>query len=376
MSPTAPASPQRSVALDAVRAVAVIAMVIGHTLDATLSPAARAAHAVQVYWEFRGITAPLFLCVAGWAMTAAIARSGRSGMEVLRRYLPRVALLLACGVALRWPGWDLWGLVTFQRPVWEHLLAFDALHCVAGGVLLAALLFAWLPPRGARALRVGIALSILVLFPWVSPALASWMPKHALALPLSEALVSLPSPFPLFPWAAYFFCGVLLREALEAARKVHPAVVAVGMGLVVMGFLYSPLGGLLREDVQQFYWRMALMFPVAGVALLLPQSVATRLAPVGRASLWAYVLHLPIAYGWSTYPGLMARVGQTLSFGQGFLLALGVLAVSVTAALWAKRHVSPLKKRLFERLFETEGSPAVAPEFSPHLSRPGADAHS
>src|SRR5688572_7118933 len=70
----------RSAALDAVRAVAVIAMVMGHTLDATLSPEARALPALQVYWMFRGVTAPLFLCVAGWALSGGLARAvGRGG---------------------------------------------------------------------------------------------------------------------------------------------------------------------------------------------------------------------------------------------------------------------------------------------------------
>jgi acyltransferase len=83
------------------------------------------------------------------------------------------------------------------------------------------------------------------------------------------------------------------------------------------------------------------------------------------------VLHLPLAYGWSTIPGLAYRVGQTLPFGRAALLALGVLAVSLPLALLAKRHVSPLKKRLLSRAAGPKPGPMGAPRASP---LPTADA--
>jgi hypothetical protein len=40
-------------------------MVVGHTLDMGLTPAVRGAPLIALYWSFRGLTAPLFLVVAG-----------------------------------------------------------------------------------------------------------------------------------------------------------------------------------------------------------------------------------------------------------------------------------------------------------------------
>src|ERR687888_4333 len=105
---------ERLPGLDAARALAVVAMVVGHTADGLLSDAARALPWGQGYWGFRGLTAPLFLVVSGWAVTMAAARSGLSGRAFFRARLRRVAMLIACGLALRWPGWDAAALLSMD----------------------------------------------------------------------------------------------------------------------------------------------------------------------------------------------------------------------------------------------------------------------
>jgi hypothetical protein len=64
------------------------------------------------------------------------------------------------------------------------------------------------------------------------------------------------------------------------------------------------------------------------------------LAPVGRASLWVYIIHLPMVYGWSTWPGLAGVWGHSLEVVPALETALGVLAVSLALALPAKRLYS------------------------------------
>lgn len=340
-----PPSTQRIAALDALRAVAVLAMVMGHTLDATLSDAARALPAMRYYWNFRTVTAPLFLAVAGWAVSASILRGGLQGRAVLARYLPRVVLLFACGLFLRWPGWNLPGLFTFDPQVWDHFSASDALQAVASSLLIAVLLYASLRDRRARLCAVvAVALALPLLAPLVVP---SW--RASLPLPLRQFLVgSATSNFPLLPWAAYFFWGILLRELLTLLPRARPALVTLGAGLLLTLLLSWISTRTGYGNRQVFFWRLALMLLVAALVLALPDALARRMAPLGRASLWAYVLHLPIAYGWSTVPGLAWWVGRSLSAPEGLALALGVVAVTVPASLWAKAHVSPRKKRLWD----------------------------
>lgn len=72
---------------------------------------------------------------------------------------------------------------------------------------------------------------------------------------------------------------------------------------------------------------------VLGVVNLLPRKLSGLLAPLGRLSLWVYVLHLPIVYGWSSYAGLSSRVGPTLTLLEG--LGIGV-SLLVACALLAR----------------------------------------
>jgi peptidoglycan/LPS O-acetylase OafA/YrhL len=72
---------------------------------------------------------------------------------------------------------------------------------------------------------------------------------------------------------------------------------------------------------------------VMGAIMLAPQRVSGLLAPLGNMSLWLYVLHLPVVYGWADIAGLAGRVGPTL----GLPAALGVgVALLLACALLAR----------------------------------------
>lgn len=371
MQPTLDPSTQSSrlASLDALRAVAVLAMVMGHTLDATLSPEARALPAMATYWNFRMVTAPLFLAVAGWAVANSLSRSGLQGWAVARRYLPRVGLLLFCGYLLRWPGWALSRFFSGDRQIWMHFLASDALHVIAGSLLVAIAVFGLTGRRELRLLMVGI---LGVGLPMLSPIFLPWLREH-LPFWLAQPLVNRSSNFPLIPWSAYFFLGVLLRGVVVSMPRVPPAAIVGTLGLMLtllLSWISVNQGWGWR---QIFFWRLALLLLIAGAVLGLPERLARFLAPVGRASLWAYVLHLPITYGWSLFPpvgipGLSWKVGKTLAPGPALLLALGVTLLTVPLALLAKRYISPLKKRVWT-LWTTRKDPEAFPA-SPALFTP------
>jgi uncharacterized membrane protein len=334
LAPVVATNPGRIAALDAARAVGVVAMVLGHTLDALLAPAVRAAPAVELYWKARGLTAPLFLVVSGWAVAVAVRRSGAGGLEVLRGRLPRVLLLLAIAYLLRWPGWGVERLLAGDREVWAHLLAFDPLHTIAVALLLSACLLG--APWGDRAkagVLAGLALACVAagtLVPRAGP-----LPSPLPALALLQAAGGT-SPFPLFPWAAYFFVGAIVALlAPTDARARARALGATGAALVLATF-WTGVGVMPMENP------ILVLFRVGGVLCLLaalsrvPSALAARLAPLGRASLWVYALHVPVVYGWSTHEGLAARVGPTLSLGEAAGAAGVVLAASYAVVRCAR----------------------------------------
>ncbi len=71
---------------------------------------------------------------------------------------------------------------------------------------------------------------------------------------------------------------------------------------------------------------------VLGAINLVPQVLSRLVAPLGRTSLWIYVLHLPVVYGWAGTPGLAERVGPTLGLVSALGVGLGLLAVCFAVA--------------------------------------------
>jgi acyltransferase len=344
VAPPAVAPTPRNTGLDRARAVAVIAMVMGHTLDAVLSDTARQSTGMLAYWSLRAITAPLFLFVAGWAFATTVQRTRAQGLSVWRRYLPRVGLLLFWGYALRWPGWALEGLLAGHVEIWRHLLAFDALHGVAGALLIGSGVLSVVAGRGPRmAVLAGLAL----LFPWVSPWVRQVVFTGHWPLVLEQALVGRTSNFPLFPWSAYFFVGCVAGLGLVGVKRLPHWMILLGGGTGMLG-LVSLWGGSAASqwgDVTLVCWRVGLLGVAAGLAMLLPARLDGWLGPVGRASLWVYVVHLPLAYGWSTFPGLGSRLGHSQTAPAALGLALAVLATSLALALPAKALYGRWRKR-------------------------------
>ncbi|HZA50898.1 MAG TPA: acyltransferase [Myxococcaceae bacterium] len=343
---------ERLPGLDAARAFAVMAMVVGHTADGLLSDASRALSWIPLYWEFRGLTAPMFLVVSGWAVAEWASRSGLTGWPLVRSKLARVALLLGCGFVLRWPGWDVEGVLALKKVPWEHLLAFDALYCIAWSVLAGTVLFALVPALAARRwVLAGAAAGI----PLASAAVhAAVVAADAPALVRLALVSDATSPFALFPWAGYFFAGALIGHLLPLVRGSVPRAAALLATSGVMLALTSivAVDWSTAASPTMFAHRLGQILAIlAGVALV-PAVVSKRLATVGRSSLVVYVAHLPIVYGWSTSPGLVAHFGRTLQPWEVLSVAACLLAfgLALAAAIrWTKAAAPRLTQLLATR---------------------------
>lgn len=222
-------------------------MVTGHTLDAVLSKQARLSPGMVAYWHARGLTAPLFMLVSGWAVTLAISRSGDQGIAIPRGRLKRVLLLLAIGYALRWPGWGLDRFLAGDRDVWAHFLAFDALHTIALSLLATSLVLALPIGRlGRSAALAALALSAVrfgqsATLPGGAPATAGGLPQSLPLMALAQALHGT-SPFPVLPWSAYFFAGTLVGLLAPQDWRGAAAMALAGATLVAVTVPFPGLG--------------------------------------------------------------------------------------------------------------------------------------
>lgn len=312
-----------------------MAMVLGHTLDALLTPAVRANVWVQRYWELRGITAPLFLLVSGWAVVAALGNRPLAAKATFGRRIRRGLLLLFLGYLLCWPGWETVHALGWSEALLARLFAFDALQCIGLSLLLGATVLALAPGNKSRALALAV---LAVGIPLAS--VAAWQWGAHLLLPLRQAVGTEGSHFPFFPWAGFFFAGALAAHLLRLLRPGWPqglALALLGAGLLGLTRLSPPDWSATSAWLVAFRVGEGLL--VLAAVSFAPLWLSRLLAPVGRLSLGVYVLHLPVVYGWAGTPGLSGRVGPVLELGPALLIGLGLLVASYAAArfgLWLR----------------------------------------
>jgi acyltransferase len=298
-------------------------MVLGHTLDALLTPEMRAQPWVKQYWELRGITAPLFLLVAGFAVVAALGTSRERAGQTLGRRLRRALLLLFLGYFVHWPGWDTVHWLGWGEELRERLFSFDALQCIGVSLGVGAGVIALARGTWTRALALALlAVGIPLVSAW------AWGAAAPGPIELRQAVGMPGARFPLFPWAGFFFAGALTAHLSRALRPGWPqglALGALGAGLLLV------TSRLSQDWSPTSAWLVALRVGqgllVLGAINLLPQLLTRPLAPLGRASLWLYVLHLPVVYGWAGTAGLAGRVGPTLELPAALLVGTSLLAV-------------------------------------------------
>ncbi|MFP2904956.1 acyltransferase family protein, partial [Pyxidicoccus sp. 3LFB2] len=187
--------PARHPGLDGARGLAVLAMVMGHTLDALLTPAARALPWVQHYWTFRGVTAPLFLLVSGWAVVAALGTKPTAARDTYGRRVRRALLLLFLGYLLHWPGWGAVRDMGWSERMLTHVLSFDALQCIGVALLVGSTLLALAPASWGRPV---VLVTLAVGIPALSAAM--WRLGSGLPGPLQQLIGSArASRLPLLP---------------------------------------------------------------------------------------------------------------------------------------------------------------------------------
>ncbi|WP_233577370.1 acyltransferase family protein [Citreicoccus inhibens] len=331
----------RHPALDGARGLAVLAMVMGHALDALLSPAVRDTPWVQRYWELRGITAPLFLVVSGWAVVMALGTKPGAARESFGRRFRRALLLLFLGYFLHWPGWGAVRDLGWTPAMLSQVFMFDALQCIGSSLLLGAVLLVLTPNRWAR---LGVLLALAVGIPLVSPTM--WGLGEHLPAPVQQFIGNGEgSRFPFFPWAGFFFAGAVTAHVLGLLRPGWPqglALLAVG-GALVWLTRFSP-GEWTATSAIMVQYRVGQGLLVLGGVNLVPQRLSALLAPLGRLSLWIYVLHLPVVYGWAGIPGLSGRVGPTLGVPAALGVGAALLLVCYLLARflsWGRRQALP-----------------------------------
>ncbi|MCC6995058.1 MAG: DUF1624 domain-containing protein [Deltaproteobacteria bacterium] len=339
--------------LDLARCVAIVLMVFAHLGDQLLAPEAKTSILFHWYAKTRGITAPLFFVVAGWAFAYAtiprLQRFRRWGPPLSRR-LRRIGALYLCGYLLTLPWWASGFPFRVPSEVWTPFWAFGVLQCVATALLVSHLLalVAGRPSAFAR-WALAFALGSVAAAPFIQGWAASW-PAHARGPWNAD---SVPGGFPVAPVAAYFWLGSALGTCCWA-RGWPPARVALVTGGLA-GALFAVGSGLHPPLLA---WLGAQRFGQASPSLVLTRTAAAlgiiavlaglsaraRRLPwlvelCARRSLTFYLAHMLMLWGVPFVPGLVHRVGRCLDVPLVAGATLACLAL-IAAGCWLTRKMS------------------------------------
>ena len=335
----------REIYIDAFRGLVALVMVQGHVCDTLVSAATKAHGLYQLQLIFHGTTAPGFLFASGFV--AGLPRAPLSAAASLRR-ARRLLFILGVGYALHLPYFSIWKIALEASPAQKAaLFACDALHLIAMSQLVVMAL-QWIFGRRWIAAAGVAAVAVLAAAPgvWAS-GLSRGLPPVVGAY-LDNA--SVPSTFPLFPYAAFVMAGAVAGAGLgrqDLAVRRRRAVVWGG-GLLAVGAVTS----LALRGVVPFWGPSPgyALLRMGGLLLLLRavEDVSRRqwpgirmLALLGHETLLVYVFHLYLLWGGVLGAAPLGAWAGRLGFAQG----LGVVVLMIPILLAAARAWHRVKMR-------------------------------
>ena len=338
-------------------------MLYGHAISALLAPGYQTG-ALFDAWQFqRGLTAVLFLLLAGFAFSVATTRRWAEHLTLsvrLARRLGRFLFYILIGYGLHLPVGRLIDLREATDMQWKALLAVDVLQLV--GTTFIAVQCLVLLTR-SRTLFTATAVALAAVIVAATPAV--WRVEWTMHLPLWAASFLSPadgSLFPLFPWAAYVLFGAALGQVYGHWGAAH-LVAYANRVLLVPGALLIVAGRLLRPLQTQIFGAGGFAYVPAdalvraGTCLVIVGLIAyasrqvERLprvfGAVAQETLVIYVVHLGIVYGSVWNLGLVRTFGQTLTPGpMAVVVVLLITAMVALAWSWNQlKHRAPAAAR-------------------------------
>ncbi|MFA6541963.1 MAG: heparan-alpha-glucosaminide N-acetyltransferase domain-containing protein [Bacteroidota bacterium] len=365
-------SKQRYLFIDLLRFIAVFFMIQGHVFDALLDHTVRVHSLYYIHDFFHGFIAPIFLFASGTAFGVSTFKKWEEHIVAGKRFWKRIGKfvgLLMIGYALHLPYFSLHKIIVDGTPQEiNSWLQVDALHCIAVSLLFLQMVVI-LVKNEKRVVQITAALTVFIIL--LSPVM--WSTRLTGILPVWAASylnADNSSWFPLFPWSAYIFAGVVFGWVFINAKEHHHAValmqknISISLAVIAAALfiLFIPVNLYPPHD----FWktnpamisiRLSVVCIVTSGIFFAEHSVKipSRIPLImGRESLFIYIVHLIIVYGSVLNIGLNTLIGPHLSvmnalfvFGGLFIVMIGVTYVWYelklkhgTAAFWIRAGIS------------------------------------
>lgn len=368
-APGAPASAPRRGYLDWLRGVAVVIMILTHILDSWTRVEDRGSRLYEISVIIGGFGAPLFLFLAGVAVSLSAGSKARRGSEaaaaraVARRGLQIFALAFLFRLQAVVVSWG----------SWRSLLKVDILNIM--GPAIAGSAWLWRAGRTTGGRVAALSAATLALA-FLTPVVRSLHVLRALPDPLEGYLRPIPglTNFVMLPWAGFVGAGAVagifidLARTGTAERRLNLQLAAAGIAMALGAYGASFLPSLYeRSDFWTsspafFFLRTGIL--VAGVPLAYAwqqlSAGSERFSPLrqmGRSSLFIYWIHIELIYGLVVRP-----LHKALTLGQAWT---GVIVFCLLMLL-----LSLLKDRVRARLSSSRRGAQALPSSWADMRKP------
>jgi uncharacterized membrane protein len=328
--------------LDVLRGVAVLVMIEAHVIDSWTRAADRAQPWFGRSLILGGFGAPLFLFLAGLAVSlSASSKALRGGDEQ------------AASKAVQKRGLEIFFLAFLFRlqafiisqSSALSLLKVDILNIMGPSIIGTAWL--WGAVKSHRARLVGFAAATAIIA-FATPIVRAFGWLAGLPDFLEAYIRPVPglTNFAIFPWVAFVPAGALVGALIAAAPErvnetrlnimLGVCGVALAVAAYAASFLPSPYArsSFWTSSPSFFFLRLGLLVTAVGAAYFWEQrpSAPERWSPLqllGRSSLFIYWIHVEMVYGVVSIPlhgGLsLIQAWIALFLFWGLMLALAIL---------------------------------------------------
>ncbi|MER3373194.1 MAG: heparan-alpha-glucosaminide N-acetyltransferase domain-containing protein [Allomuricauda sp.] len=347
--------------IDAMRAWAILMMLQGHFIDGLLDPVFRDPEnpVFNVWYYFRGITAPVFFTVSGFIFTYLLIRVPQKGFDNPRvnKGIRRGLQLLLIGYLLRS---NFWGLF-IKGEIYSSFYLVDVLHCI--GLSILALVGVYLLTINRKKylfplLLVGITVVLFLFEPLYKQWSFSFLP-NAIANYLTKANGSV---FTIIPWLGYATFGAFISvmfTRFKDFKHLYPVAISIALlAGVILIYISSPVFIFLYEwtGVELFYLiqdnnylfiRLGNVFIVFAVFMLLRKFMTNKtVLQLGASTLSIYVIHFIILYGSFTGLGLYRFFNNSLIPSVAIPGALLFMVACSYLALTYHKRESEIKSQI------------------------------
>ena len=337
--------------LDVLRGLAVLVMIEAHVIDSWTRAADRPTPGFGWSLILGGFGAPLFLFLAGIAVSLSAASKAR-----------KLGDDRAAALAVQKRGVEIFVLAFLFRlqacllsgsPAYS-MLKVDILNIMGPAIVATALLWGLASSTRARLVVFAVATAAIV---FATPIVRGFGWLASLPDPIEGYIHPVPglTNFSMFPWAAFVPAGAFIGVLIDRARtpvqetRLNWRIAIAGVTLAAAGYTASFLptpyarSDFWTSSPSFFFLRTGIMTTAIGLAYAWERrpGAGRRWSPMrllGRSSLFIYWIHVEMVYGLMSTPlhGALTLRQAWAALGLFCLFLLACAAVKVRVANWWK----------------------------------------